>query len=70
MHDVLSLQFKQRGYTESSMDRQSATTTGQMLNQVTDSQLMSATLPKNMFAATSSVANRRHPVMKDSLVFR
>ncbi len=52
------LQFKQRGYTDPSFDRQLATTTGQMLNQTVD------TLPNNLSTTASSVPNRRHPVNK------
>ncbi|CAF1128490.1 unnamed protein product [Rotaria sordida] len=53
--------FKQRGYTDSSFDRQLATTTGEMLNQIVDSKQPSVTSSNNLLSTTSSVNNRRHP---------
>ncbi len=60
-NEFIFLQFKQRGYTESSFDRRLVTTTGQMLNQVVDTK---ATLPNNISTTVSSISNRRHPVNK------
>ena len=69
----MSLQFKQRGYTDSALDRRTATTTGQMLYQIVDprpAQIdFTDNLPPTPPAPSVVAANRRREVCQMSFQF-